>query len=314
MKRARSGKHLLRLKGKATVEAIAKASVERKRIITEVVPPDVIRSKAGRWLDLISPITEWAGLKGDVLRHKRGLLRIQQEAALDALAGEILTRFRPGEVKQPLVSRFLVPALEAASLETPDSPLIGWWADLLTSGAKGGSTRPYLVELMKQIGPEEANVLEKLWTAIHRGSFHELCDPHFNLADVVPMMLPVTLQSHLYLDDGEAKGGITTTEDKDYHFNERVTQFLKWAEEQGIPARMTISTPKGGIIWPSSAILTQAAPTLDVLCALNIVAFHSSGRQRLDDSGQIREIEIRSLHFTKLGAEFMRACRPVKQT
>src|ERR1700738_4117712 len=77
---------------KIAAEAIAKAEVsakivrQRKHSITEVIPPDVTRARAGAWLDILSPITEWAGLKGDALRHRRQQLRIQQEAALDRLA------------------------------------------------------------------------------------------------------------------------------------------------------------------------------------------------------------------------------------
>src|SRR6266567_3089259 len=49
---------------------------------TQQVPADVTRAKAGAWLDLISPLTEWAGLKGDALRHKREMLRVQREDVL----------------------------------------------------------------------------------------------------------------------------------------------------------------------------------------------------------------------------------------
>jgi hypothetical protein len=50
------------IKAEAKVEAVA--SFQRKKHVTEVIPPDVTRAKAGAWLDLISPVTEWAGLKG----------------------------------------------------------------------------------------------------------------------------------------------------------------------------------------------------------------------------------------------------------
>jgi hypothetical protein len=73
-------------KASAKFEAVAKATYQRKKITTEVVPPNVSRAKAGAWLDLISPITEWAGLKGDALRYRRAQLRIQQDNALERLA------------------------------------------------------------------------------------------------------------------------------------------------------------------------------------------------------------------------------------
>jgi hypothetical protein len=55
----------------AKVEATARASYQHKKTVTEIIPPDVTRAKADAWLTLILPITEWAGLRGDQLRHKR---------------------------------------------------------------------------------------------------------------------------------------------------------------------------------------------------------------------------------------------------
>jgi hypothetical protein len=66
-------------KATARLEAVAKATYHRNRTTTEIVPPDVSRAKAGAWLTLLSPITEWVGLKGDALNFQRRLLRIQQE-------------------------------------------------------------------------------------------------------------------------------------------------------------------------------------------------------------------------------------------
>jgi hypothetical protein len=66
----------------AKIEASAKASYLRKKVITEIIPPDVSRTKASAWLTLISPITEWAGLKGDALKYRRQQLRIQQKETL----------------------------------------------------------------------------------------------------------------------------------------------------------------------------------------------------------------------------------------
>jgi hypothetical protein len=134
----------------AGIGGVAKASYERKKSGGEVIPPDVTRAKAVRWLDLISPITEWAGLKGDGLRHKREQLRVHQEAALDELALKIRNKIGNHKVLHPLPPKILVPALEAASLEEPASPLIDWWADLLVSSATNKEPRPFFIQLMSQ--------------------------------------------------------------------------------------------------------------------------------------------------------------------
>src|SRR3954451_1734776 len=154
-----------KIKAEATAKAelVAKASYQRKRTTTEVIPPDVTRAKTATWLTIISPITEWAGLKGDVLKHRRQQLRIQQEAALDRLAKIVQSEMEGKEIVQPLPPKIMVPALEGASLENPDSPLLEWWANLLVSGATGGKTRPYYIDLMKVIGAEEAAFLSEIW-------------------------------------------------------------------------------------------------------------------------------------------------------
>jgi hypothetical protein len=154
-----------KVKAEATAKAelVAKATYQRKHTTTEIIPPDVTRAKAGRWLDLISPITEWAGMKGDALRHQRAQLRIQQEEALEQLAASINSRMKNKTIKHPLSMRVLVPALEAISLEDSRSPLIDWWADLLVSGATKAPFRPFLINLMTQIGHQEAKILESIW-------------------------------------------------------------------------------------------------------------------------------------------------------
>lgn len=151
-------------KAVAKIEASAKVSFQRKKTISEIIPLDVTRAKAGAWLDAISPITEWAGLKGDALRYRRLQLRIQQETALDRLGELIKKKMKDQNVEFPLPPKILVPALEAASLEEPTSPLIEWWANLFVAGATGSNVRPYHVDLMKIIGIEEAACLEKVWS------------------------------------------------------------------------------------------------------------------------------------------------------
>jgi hypothetical protein len=154
------------VKGSATakLEAVAKATYTRKRTITEVIPPDVTRAKTSAWLDLISPLTEWAGLKGDQLREKRLQLRLQRE---DVLA-EIVRRARvqiksPNKAKKPIPNKFLVPFLEKASLEQPDSSLIDMWASLLASAAAGiSSYHVHFVTIISQLSPKQGDILASL--------------------------------------------------------------------------------------------------------------------------------------------------------
>ncbi|MGT2501009.1 hypothetical protein ACVOMS_09695 [Bradyrhizobium guangxiense] len=47
----------------AKAEIVAKATYQRRRFTTEVIPPDVTRAKASAWLDLVSPLLNGQDLK-----------------------------------------------------------------------------------------------------------------------------------------------------------------------------------------------------------------------------------------------------------
>jgi hypothetical protein len=167
-------------KATAKLEAVAKATYSRKRTTTEVIPPDVTRAKTGAWLDLISPITEWAGLKGDALKYHRQQLRIQREDTLLRL-GERLRRKIVGlEVVEPVAPKILVPALEKASLEDPsDETMIERWANLLASATERVPVQPRFVGILSELAGSQAECLETL--------AFEYCDrfehPYLQFAD-----------------------------------------------------------------------------------------------------------------------------------
>ena len=148
----------------AKLEASATASYQHSKRITEVIPPDVTRAKVGAWLTLISPITEWAGLRGDQLRHKRDLLRIQQESVLTKIAQQAKEQLvRENWKTEPVPTKFLVPFLERASLEDEESELCKRWADLLVSAATGYD--PSMIRfsaVLAEIGPGEVALLDRI--------------------------------------------------------------------------------------------------------------------------------------------------------
>jgi hypothetical protein len=151
-------------KAEATAHVGAVAKIERKKTITEIIPEDVTRAKASAWLTLISPITHWAGLKGDQLAFKRDLLRIQQDETLDRIARRTLARLANSKsVPEPVPPKFLIPFLEKASLEDPDSDLIGLWANLLASAAI--QYNPHFVHfsnIISQLSSKQGELFERL--------------------------------------------------------------------------------------------------------------------------------------------------------
>jgi hypothetical protein len=148
----------------AKAELVAKASFERKHSSIEVIPPDVTRAKTSAWLDFISPFTQWAGLKGDQLRNKRELLRIEQEATLDRIVSQARTKIASDKLKtSPIPSKFLVPFLERASLEQDNSNLCDRWSDLLVSAAT--EFDPSMIRfsaVLAEMGPAEAALLRRM--------------------------------------------------------------------------------------------------------------------------------------------------------
>jgi hypothetical protein len=173
MAKKKSTKPMLQATANAKVEVVAKATYQRKRITTEIIPPDVTRAKTSAWLDLVSPLTEWAGLRGDELKLRRAQLRLQRE---DVLA-EIARRARIGLKKstaelKPIQNKFLVPFLEKASLEDEKSSLMDMWAGLLVSAAQGGSSQHiHFVSIISQLSQKQGELFVKL---VHTKSEHLL--------------------------------------------------------------------------------------------------------------------------------------------
>src|SRR5215468_8206172 len=145
-----------RISATAKAEVTAKAVIQRKKTVSEIIPLDVTRAKNSAWLDLISPLTEWAGLKGDELRFKRTQLRLQREDVLSKIVESARDKIKdPSQNEKPIPNKFLVPFLEQASLEDPDSSLVDMWASLLASAAKTYSSHHiHFVSIISHLSPK----------------------------------------------------------------------------------------------------------------------------------------------------------------
>ena len=150
------------VKAEASAKALVKASYEVKKPVTRYIPEDVTRPRNSAWLDLISPLTEWAGAKEDELRYRRELLRIQREEALNAIAVKAAPKLHIISGK-PVPNKFMVPFLEQASLEDPDSALIDLWAGLLVSvSEKFQSYHVHFVSIIGQLSSEQGEIFKKI--------------------------------------------------------------------------------------------------------------------------------------------------------
>jgi hypothetical protein len=155
-----------KVKAEATAKAVlvAKATYQRKRISSEIIPADVTRAKAGAWLDLISPLTEWAGLRGDQIRHKREMLRVQREEVIEKIGRRVSLRLsKHPSPTQSIPTKFIVPFLEKASLEDLNSELIETWCNLLTSAATNFNHHMVrFCSILSEIGPAEVKFMSRL--------------------------------------------------------------------------------------------------------------------------------------------------------
>lgn len=315
-------KHVPKIKAEAKaiakVEASVKASYHRKKTTTETIPPDVTRAKAGAWLDAISPITEWAGLKGDALRYRRLQLRIQQEAALDRLASLIRRKIKSKEIESPLPPKILVPALEAASLEDPTSPLIEWWANLFVAGATGSSIRPYHVDLMKVIGIEEARCLDEIWSKFATRAEYLSGEYEAGPNTCHRLIAEVELELVKLGDDALSYD----------QFLNKIMELLyllhKRLEPDELPFTFTISQSESEgndrhrLSFSFGSDLLETAPVpLEVCLALNLLKKFKrvfslpSNISRITPREIEPEIAIEVFYPSALGVEFLNVCHPL---
>jgi hypothetical protein len=190
-----------KVKAEATAKAeiVARATYQRKRTTTEVIPPDVTRARADSWLTIISPLTEWAGLRGDILKSKRDQLRLQREDVLFEIAKKAKVRIDfEGGAKTTIPNKFTVPFLEKASLEDPASPLCEAWSNLFVEAARNFDPKLQVyADILSRIGWKEAKFLRDVcfrssfqrgipWPHGHFPENAEVIEDNIRMLDISP--------------------------------------------------------------------------------------------------------------------------------
>jgi hypothetical protein len=288
-------------KASAKLEATARVSYNKK--VIEVIPPDVTRNKANKWLDMFSPITEWMGLRGDRLRFQRLSLRIQQEEVLERIALEVRRNLGDRSDFISVPPKFFIPLLENASLESPDSPLISWWANLLSNRALSTVPRPYFVSLMSMVGAEEAELLESMWS-------------------------PERYRADVYWRDKFVQNELFETW-REYFCdpsNGQVLEVQKWAAENHFHALINLysrdltelgtrTNPHPDHQWSALVPLGWPLDAFRVCLALSLVTRRSFEKDMSREKGaKYRRVIVDYLDYTNLGQDFMNATRPPSET
>lgn len=292
----------LKARASAKAEIVAKATYQRKRTTTEIIPPDVTRAKAGAWLTLISPITEWAGLKGDALKFKRDLLRIQQEETLFRIAQEVRKRLAGEGATKQIPRKILVPAIEKASLEdVNDDVMVDRWANLLISAAKDIKVQPRFVGILEEMTGKQAECLERI--AFNRSE-------NFNFpATIFADSFIEFADYNIRQDFEDAVQSILTDEGK----IDEVCEVIENAfSRPGVYLGLIFIWGSGGHMWDAyDGVAARVIPDtsdISILESLGLVRSIVLKCNTGNPEVQTFEVAVHYHHLTNLGVEFCEVC------
>jgi hypothetical protein len=295
-----------KIKASAKASAEAKAIFSHKKEIKETIPEDVTRAKAGAWLDLISPLTEWAGLRGDKLRHKREVLRLQREDTLAEIAHRARRRLpRDLTTISPVPLKFIVPFLEQASLEDPESVLVDLWANLLVSASKEfGTHHIHFVSIISRISPSQGQILKEI---IGTESLDALNKTIETLAfrSSNPFSFENVFRSYL---SGFMLNRQYTQDMGDKLFAQAVVEFCDWAGLEMVRATYRNNRNKyRSVEFAYSQYKDGKEVDYSILEAIGLVT-----RVKIDYfDAQEWSLELVYYRVTYLGFEFAKACKIV---
>jgi phosphoribosylformylglycinamidine (FGAM) synthase PurS component len=167
----------LSVKAEATAKLKASYKIQKNYTVTETIPADVTRAKASAWLDVFSPVRQWLGLKGDALRHQREALEIQRQETLQKISRRYTEIVKPGTEPGQIPPKFLIPFIEQASLEEPDSPLVELWASLIASAAEKYDGRfLHFSRIISGLSARQAEIFRAHFTASDLRMTERACD------------------------------------------------------------------------------------------------------------------------------------------
>jgi hypothetical protein len=291
-------------KAVAKIEASAKASFQRKKNITEVIPPDVIRAKAGAWLDLISPVTQWAGLKGDALKYQRSLLRIQQEEVLLRIAQSVRNKLANQTNIKPIPPKILVPALEKASIEdVADDVMIERWANLLASAAQEVGIQPRFVGILDELAGTQAECLERL-------AFNRYLDSIFPDADFEDSFIEFAE----YNIRRSFERAINASLSADANPNSAIEMTVRGFSRPGVSLALTVINDLGGDMWEYDSVAEtgiREEADMSILESLGLVRYVVIEFNVPLEKRRIKkmfEVSAYYHHLTQLDVDFCKVC------
>lgn len=268
------------------------------------IKTEIPKESSGRLIDaltdIIRPFSERRGLKADQIR-------LQREEVLIEIARRAKRRAElEGLSIQPVPNKVLVPLLENASNEQPDSPFLDWWTNLLLSAAEPGArSRPYFAELISKLGPPEAKLLERLWSSFPKTEELSLNSRAFavttRLRPAFERLIEDALEVSRLTSDGQWEA---TYERK---FEIATINFQRDWEKRGILfSGVRLKLKAGGKVVRTNLEHDQWI-SVDVCKALRLLeeTTFSCEADAIDLSNRVHTVSF--VTFTDLGVEFMRA-------
>ncbi len=187
---------------------------------------------------------------------------------------------------RPVPLKFAVPFIERCSLEDEESELTDLWANLLVSAATNyDHSHPAFVDILSQIGPQEA----KLLRAMHK----QVADKDFDKLDA----LLTIYDQGTYWNSGPIK----VSDDQSSN-----SFFIMGGSRHDLEKAIAVSSSY------STTIRQQNIQSLEILARQNLVVI-ASDRRKEDD--QDKEYFSVGAVLTPLGYDFVCACEgiPVDQ-
>ncbi|QQV75868.1 hypothetical protein H5J25_09585 [Sphingomonas aliaeris] len=123
--------------------------------ISGTIPEPTVRRLGESIADLVSPITEAAGMLGDSIRGHREAATTKRIQAAMKRAEDLQLPLKPAPVK------FVASWSDSASLEADGSTLNRLWENLLLSGLSDYKSHlNAFIEVLRRFGPDEARCLK----------------------------------------------------------------------------------------------------------------------------------------------------------
>jgi hypothetical protein len=279
-----------------------------KRPSVSITVPEAV---TGRLIDTVTdwfaPFTEAKRLRGDQIRLQREDVLIK--IARKAKSRELIEKFDPEKVEL----KFIVPFLEQASLENIDSDLVDWWASLLNSARKNlNFSQPIFVDFMSKITSAEAKFIIYLKS-------ESSSDKDLNYLGVLDVFMSTvsTPSTNYALNFARNQGPFDGRNNAEFDsFVKACLSDLSKVLATNSVFLMNVEIHElrlYGKYWQDATIdgtNVSEESAIEKLILIGVLKEMNYDFNLLIDCIPNHPVQLRTIQFTELGRQFVRACMP----